>query len=120
MTIQLEESNGGKVLGIHVSGKLTKADYEQLKPAFERLVDQHGKIRLLFDMTDFHGWKTGAAWEDFKLDLKHHAHIERIAMAGDKDWERLMATFCKPFTRATIRYFDRGSVAAARQWLNEA
>ncbi len=120
MTIQLDEDKDGKVLAIHVSGKLTKVDYAQLTPVFERLVDQHGKIRLLFDMSDFHGWKAGAAWEDFKLDVKHHAHIERIAMVGDKDWERIMTTFCKPFTKARVRYFDHAEGAAARRWLDEA
>jgi len=119
MTIRLDEESGGKLLAIHVSGTLTKTDYEQLTPEFERLVQQHGKIRLLFDMSDFHGWKAGAAWEDLKLDVKHYAHIERIAMVGDKEWERVMATFWKPFNKATIRYFDHGDAAAARQWLDE-
>ncbi|MGH8428512.1 MAG: hypothetical protein ACRES7_11135 [Gammaproteobacteria bacterium] len=50
MIIRLNEGNGGKMLGVHVSGKLTKADYEQLTPKFGRLVEQHGKIRSPFDM----------------------------------------------------------------------
>jgi hypothetical protein len=28
-----------------------------------------------------------------------------------------MASFCKPFTSATIRYFDREQADEARQWL---
>jgi hypothetical protein len=38
MPIRLNEENGGKVLAVHVSGKLVKADYEQVVPEFERLV----------------------------------------------------------------------------------
>jgi len=49
MTIQLNEENGGKMLAIHVSGKLEKTDYEHFVPEFERLVRQHGKLRILFD-----------------------------------------------------------------------
>jgi len=63
MTIQLNEENSGKVLTIHVSGKLEKADYVLIVPEFERLIRQHGKLSLLFDMTSFHGWDAGAAWE---------------------------------------------------------
>ena len=59
MPIQLNEENGGKILVVHVSGKLAKADYEHFVPEFERLVRQHGKLRVLFDMTGFHGWKPG-------------------------------------------------------------
>jgi hypothetical protein len=31
-----------------------------------------------------------------------------------------MAIFCKPFTKATIRYFDHADTAGARKWLEEA
>ena len=98
MSIQLNEENGGKILAVHVSGKLAKADYEHFVPEFERLVRQHGKLRLLFDM-------------------KHFADIERLAMVGEKKWQKGMATFCKPFTTATIRYFDHADAAEARKWL---
>lgn len=120
MSIRLEQEDDGRVLAIHASGKLTRADYELLAPEFERLIRQNGKIRMLFDLTEFHGWDAGAAWEDLKLDIKHHAHIERIAMVGDKKWQRLIATLSKPFTKATIRYFDHADAAAARTWLYEA
>ena len=120
MPIQLNEEDGGKILVVHVSGELAKADYEHFVPEFERLVRQHGKLRLLLDMTDFHGWEVGALWEDVKLDIKHFADIERLAMVGEKKWQQGMATFCKPFTTATIRYFDRANAAEARQWLGES
>jgi hypothetical protein len=38
MPIQLHEENDGKLLAVHVSGKLVKADYEHFVPEFERLV----------------------------------------------------------------------------------
>ena len=120
MPIQLNQEDGGKILVVNVSGKLTKAEYEQLVPEFERLVRQHGKLRLLFDMTGFHGWEAGALWEDIKFDVRHHADIERLAMIGDKKWEHGMAAFCKPFTKATIRYFTHSEFAEARKWLRES
>ena len=120
MPIQLNQEDGGKILVVHVSGKLTKADYEQLVPEFEVLVQQHGKLRLLFDMTGFHGWDVGALWADIKFDVRHHADSERLAMVGEKKWERGMASFCKPFTKATIRYFDHAESAEARKWLVES
>jgi hypothetical protein len=120
MPIQLNQEEGGKILVVHVSGILTKADYEQLAPEFERLVQQQGKLRLLFDMTGFHGWDPGALWEEIKFDVKHFADIERLAIVGDKKWHHGMATFCKPFTKATIRYFDHVESAQARKWLGES
>ena len=119
MPIQVNEENGGKMLAIHVSGKLEKADYEHLVPEFERLIGQHGKLRMLFDMSDFHGWDASAAWEDFKFGMKHFGDIERLAMVGEERWQHGMAIFCKPFTKATVRYFDHADSAEARKWLGE-
>jgi hypothetical protein len=92
MPIQLNEENGGKILVVHVSGKLVKADYEHFVPEFERLVRQHGKLRVLFDMTGFHGWEAGALWEDTSSRSNISADIERSRWSGrrsgSKAWRR--------------------------------
>ena len=119
MSIQLNEEEGGKILVVHVSGKLIKSDYEHFVSEIERLIRQQGKLRLLFDMVDFHGWEFSAMWEDLKFGIKHFTDIERLAMVGEKKWQQGMATFCKPFTTATIRYFDHADSAEARKWLGE-
>lgn len=119
MAIQLNEEDDGKVVVVHVSGKLMASDYTHFVPEFDRLVELHGKLRVLFDMTGFHGWEAGALWEDIKFDVKHFADIERLAMVGETKWQQGMAAFCKPFTKATIRYFDNADAAAARTWLRE-
>jgi hypothetical protein len=46
MPIQLNEGNGGKRLAVRVSGKLAAANYEHFVPEFERLVRQHGNLRV--------------------------------------------------------------------------
>jgi len=120
MSIQLTEEEGGKFLVVHVAGKLEMKDYALFVPEFERLLGQHGTLRVLFDMTGLHGWTAGALWEDTRFAVKHFADIERIAMIGEAQWQHGMATFCKPFTKATVRYFDHANAAEARKWLGEA
>jgi hypothetical protein len=120
MPIDFNDADDGQVLAVHVSGKLEKADYEHLVPEFERLVRLHGALRVLFDMTDFHGWTAGGLWEDTKFALHHFGDIDRLAVVGEKKWQDGMATFCKPFTEAEIRYFDHADSAKARAWLAEA
>jgi len=75
---------------------------------------------VLFDIADLQGWDAGVVWEDIKFDIKHFADIERLAMIGDKKWQHGMAMFFKPFTKATIRYFDHAEAPEARKWLGEA
>ena len=115
--VSLNETNHGKVLEVRLGGKLTKEDYRQFIPVVERMVKEHGKIRLLVEMHDFHGWTAGALWEDIRFDAKHFNHIERVAMVGETKWQHGMAIFCKPFTAAEVRYFDHASADEARAWL---
>jgi len=58
-----------------------------------------------------------ALWDDLKFDLRHCADIERLAMVGDARWEQGVSQFCRPFTTATIRYFDHSMIAEARNWI---
>ena len=118
--LTLRESQDGRVLEVRVSGTLTHEDYEQFVPAFDRLVQQHGKLSVLFEMADFRGWDAGALWDDIKFDVKHVSHIDRLAMVGDKTWEHGMSVFCRPFTTAAIRYFDRAAIQDARTWLQSS
>src|SRR5579872_1026129 len=117
MSLDFHEVADGKILNVKVSGKLTKADYERFVPETDRLIEKHGKIRILFEMHDFHGWQAAAMWEDTKFGVKHFKDIERLAVVGEKAWEHGMAIFCKPFTTATVRYFDRSQADEAQAWI---
>ncbi|HYY29953.1 MAG TPA: STAS/SEC14 domain-containing protein [Chthoniobacterales bacterium] len=33
-------------------------------------------------------------------------------------WQEWLAAFCKPFTRATVRYFDHEKLNEGRAWLD--
>jgi hypothetical protein len=118
MSVELHEEANGKILAIKISGKLAKEDYQKFVPEVERLIKQNKKIRILCELHDFHGWEMGALWEDIKFDVKHFGDIERLALVGESKWEKGMATFCKPFTTAKIRYFDSSDAAEAKEWIS--
>lgn len=119
MSVQLQELDRGKILGVRISGKLTHGDYQHFIPSVETQIQKHGKLRVLVEMVDFHGWEAAALWDDIKFDIRHFSNIERLAMVGDRAWERGMSTFCKPFTTAQVRFFDRSALKEARAWLAE-
>lgn len=117
MAIEFKEQEGGKVVIVRVTGKLSKDDYQAFVPELERLMGQFGKIRVLFEMLDFYGWDAGALWADIKFDIKHFSDIERLALVGDKKWEKGMSAFCRPFTTAKIKYFDLADIQKAQEWI---
>ena len=83
MPVNLVQKNDGKILEVQVSGRLVGPDYQQFVPMFEQLLKTHSKLRLLFEMNDFHGWDAEAFWDDLKFDVKHYNDIERVAMVGE-------------------------------------
>lgn len=119
MSVEFHESLSGKMLVVKLSGKLDKDDYAKFVPHVEKLIQQHGKIRMLVELHDFHGWTAGGLWEDIKFDIRHFNDIERLAIIGEKRWEHGMAVFCKPFTTAEIRYFDVSEEGEARHWVGQ-
>ncbi len=109
-----------KVLAFKMSGKLHDEDYTHFVPLVDSAIAAQGKIRILAQFHDFHGWDMHALWDDIKFATSHCAKIERIAMVGDKKWEKWMAAVCKPFTLAKIKYFDVAEIDAAQKWIAEA
>jgi hypothetical protein len=122
MPIQLKEEDNGRVVVFEVSGVLTKEEYDRILPQVSPLLRRLEPLRVLFEMTDFHGWEPFALWDELKFDRAHFAglsSIDRCAMVGERKWQSVMATLSKPFTRAEIRYFDYTDLAGARKWLDE-
>ena len=117
MSLRIIENDDSNIIEIEISGKLVASDFQSLESIFRRIVKQTGRIRILFRMRDFHGWEPIAFWDEVKFDLKHFGDIERLAMVGDKQWQKFLGVFGRPFTAAEIRYFDESALPAAGEWL---
>ena len=115
--IEQLETGSPKIIGFKLSGKVHDEDYKTLVPAVETSLAAEGNGCLFVQMEDFHGWDLQAAWDDIKFGAKHYSDFERIAMVGDRKWEEWMTKLCKPFTKATVKYFDVPEVDAAWAWL---
>lgn len=117
--MNITETSSPKLIGLHLSGRLHDKDYKQFVPAIERRLTQDGKTRLFVHLDDFHGWDLRAAWDELKFGLKHYSDFERIAIVGDRKWEKRMVGLSKPLTKARVRYFDKAAAANALEWLQE-
>jgi hypothetical protein len=109
--------DSSKVLGFKMSGKLHDQDYKSFVPMVDKAIAEQGKVRILAQFHDFHGWDAKALWDDIKFSTTHCTKIERIALVGEKKWEEWMAKVCKPFTMAQIKYFNASEIESAWQWL---
>ena len=80
--IEKLEKSSGAVLGFRMSGKLQDEDYRQFVPVVEEAIQAHGKIRLLAQFHDFHGWDLHALWDDIKFSTKHCTDVAQVADGG--------------------------------------
>ena len=107
-------------VGFKMSGTLHDEDYKKFVPLVDAEIAKDGKVNVLAQFHDFHGWDAKALWDDIKFSTTHCTKIKRIALVGEKDWEKWMSTVCKPFTMAKIKYFDATELEAAKTWLASA
>lgn len=107
-------------VGFKLSGKLHDEDYKKFVPAVDAEIAKEGKVNILAEFHDFHGWDAKALWDDIKFSTTHCTKINRIALVGETKWQQWMAVVCKPFTMAKVRYFDAAASGDARKWLGES
>ncbi|HHB11972.1 MAG TPA: hypothetical protein ENK62_02075 [Chromatiales bacterium] len=111
--------NDPKVYGFRARGRLTHEDYERWVPRLEEILQAHRPIALLIELEDFEGWDREAFWDDLRFGLVHETDISRIAVVGDRAWQRLMVNLIRPLFTTELRYFDRKDLQKAWDWLHE-
>lgn len=117
--VGVKELAQGRIIEVGISGKLTRSDYDEFVPKIDEAVERYGQIRLLLDFVGFEGLTMGALFEDTRFAFLHYNAIFRLAVVGDKRWEQVMTTLCKPFTNADVVYYDVSEIELARAWLRE-
>ena len=108
LSIGIERINKEFFLSLKAVGKLTHEDYLMINPMIESALEgvKKPKIKVLIDGTEMEGWELRAAWDDFKLGLKHGSEFEKIAIYGNHNWQEITAKIGSWFISGEIKYFE--------------
>lgn len=119
LSIGLERVGQEFFVTLKAVGKLTHEDYQEMTPMLDAALQrvEEPRIRLLFDGTEMEGWDLRAAWDDFKMGLKHGSKFEKIAIYGNRNWQEIAAKVGSWFMSGEVRYFE--SHADAVEWLQQ-
>jgi len=119
ISIGLERTGDVIYLQLKAVGKLTHKDYEVLMPMLDNAVKavEHPQIQALVDVSELDGWELRAAWDDFKLGVKHGREFSRIALVGNKPWEKVATKVADWFIAGEAQYFEDDNEAV--DWLNK-
>lgn len=104
------------ILHVQADGQLTTEDYVAFVSRFERLAEPSSPI--LIDLgPEFTGWTLGALWRDLKFDVEHQRQLGRIAVVGDKKWEKWGTEASAIIFPGEIRFVENEAAADAVAWL---
>ena len=119
LSIGIEKVGNDFFLSLKAIGKLTHEDYEKINPmidsALEGITDP--KIKVFIDGSELEGWELRAAWDDFKLGLKHGGEFSKIAIFGNKKWQEYSAKIGSWFISGDVEYFEDADKALT--WLQD-
>ena len=102
---------------MRISGMLAPQELAALQNAVAPLIREHGHVRFLILVEDFHGWQQGEDWSDVSF-MENDPFIEKMAIVGDRRWEELAGVFTAKMIRPfPIEYFGAGELELARAWL---
>lgn len=119
LSIGIERVNDEFFLSLKATGKLTHEDYEKINPMIDSALEgvKDPNIKVFIDGSEFEGWEIRAAWDDFRLGLKHGNNFDKIAIFGNKKWQEYTAKFGSWFISGEVKYFE--DVDEALTWLQE-
>ena len=115
--IQILPESIASLICIKISGKLTDADYKNFIPRVESIINEFGSIRLYVDIIDMAGWEWRVAWDDFAFGIKHWNNFTKLALVGEKRWEKLSAQVADKINKAEVRFFDKEETVKALIWI---
>lgn len=117
LSIGIERVNNDFFLSFRVIGKLTHEDYKKITPminsALEGVSDPN--INVFIDGSELEGWELRAAWDDFKLGLKHGREFNKVAILGTKKWQKYASKLASWFVSGEVKYFE--DIVEAYRWL---
>lgn len=104
-------------LTLKAVGKLTHEDYEKITPMIDNALQgvKDAKIKAFIDGTELEGWELRAAWDDFRLGLKHGSEFEKIAIFGNKKWQEFISKIASWFIGGEVKFFENEEEAI--DWL---
>jgi len=119
LSIGIERIENEFFLSLKAQGKLTHQDYETITPMIDSALSavKDPKINVFFDGTELEGWELRAAWDDFKLGLKHGNKFDKVAIYGNKNWQEFAAKVGSWFISGEAKFFDKQHDALL--WLKE-
>ena len=114
---QLKESTG-HILAFKIVVGITQKQKEQISKLFEKRIRESGRIRLLIVVEPHKRINAESLLFDLSFTLTYADKIERMAIIGNKVWEKTWIALFGLFSHIQTQYFDRSQIKTAWKWIH--
>ncbi len=115
-SIRLEAED--RYIQVQLIGKLEPSAYDGVSDEIDGLMSGADPVRLLLDLREFDGWSGLSALGDHLSLVRDHRRVpERIAIIGDRTWQRLAEKVLSQFVNARTMFFEADDVEGAKAWI---
>jgi len=112
------EDLGGPALKVRLLGKLDPEAIAQAEGDLDAKIRARDGFRLLLDLSEFDGWRgVSALSAHFSLVREHAPLAERVAVIGNRAWQKMAQRLAARFLNAEVRFFDEDDAGEAKDWL---
>ena len=113
------EGSHDSIIGYQAIGDIVKDDYKSMVPEVEALASKYETIYMLIDMSRFKREEISAWESDLQFGREFRKNIGKLALVGDKRWEKWMAKLAVPLYAREAKFFHTDQMDAAWQWLGD-
>ncbi|QJT10930.1 STAS/SEC14 domain-containing protein [Oceanidesulfovibrio marinus] len=117
--LELRETPGSNIVELVIDGRISRDDFDRAIEIINRVIEEHGSVKLLEDIRAFGAVDPSLIWEDLKWAFAHFKDISKTAIVADRKWLEWYTNIFKPFVKMEVRYFDSSEIDDARRWLAE-
>ena len=115
--IQKLKESLGKAIGFKLSDEVTENEYKDFIAEIDTIIADQGKIKLLIVVDYPQDFDLKASWDNLVFWIKHIKDIERLAIVGQKEWEKWLELLEKPFIHAEVKYYKKSNTKDAWNWI---
>ena len=107
----------GDVVTARLLGKLDPSAYDGVNEEIDNIMSRSEHVRLVLDLREFDGWSGLSALGDHLSLVREHYRVpERIAIVGDKSWQKMAGKIMAKFVNAQTKFFDSDDYDGAVAW----
>ena len=109
-----------RVLCVQIDKVITSEGYaENFLPRIHKMLENHGKIRLLIYYKYFKGWEENAAAQDMEFSASLARNIEKMAMVNAPEREEIQKRMKQKMipNSVDLKFFNEEDIDKAMTWI---